>query len=110
MHGSEIYWLGPAPAEEDCAQVGTADYARDAKAECRAYIEAIRSVCGPEPEGARLTIKSQPHDYGSYYEVAVVFDGNDPAACAYAAKCDEDSPTTWEQAGMQPPASKKLER
>jgi hypothetical protein len=102
----EIFWLGPAPAEEDCVQVGSPDYARDAKAECRRYIEAIRKVCGPEPEGARLTIKSQPHDFGSYYEVAVVFDGNDPVAAAYAAKCDEEAPTTWEAAGMEPPAKK----
>lgn len=25
----EVYWLGPAPAEESCAQVGSPDYARD---------------------------------------------------------------------------------
>lgn len=106
----DIYWLGPAPAGEDCVQVGSPDYARDAKAECRAYIEAIRKVCGREPEGARLTIKSQPHDFGSYYEVAVVFDGNDQAAAEYAAKCDEHTPTTWEQAGMTAPRQAKRGR
>lgn len=103
----EIYWLGSAPALEDCAQVGSPDYARDAKAECRAYIEAIRAVCGGEPEGARLTVKSQAHDFGAYYEVAVVFDGNNREAADYAAKCDEHAPTTWEQAGMTPPESNR---
>lgn len=99
----DIYWLGPAPAMEECIQVGSDDYARNAKTECRAFIEAIRKVCGHEPEGARLTVKSQPHDFGSYYEVAVIFDGNDQAAAEYAAKCDEKAPGTWEEAGMQPP-------
>ena len=94
----EIYWLGPAPAEEDCVQVGSPDYARDARAECQRYIEAIRTVCGPEPDGARLTVKAQPHDYGSYLEVAVVFDGDNAAACEYASKCDADAPKTWAEA------------
>ena len=101
--GQDIYWLGPAPAEEDCVQVGDPDYARNAKGECKAYIDAIRKVCGHEPAGARLTIKSQAHDYGSYYEVAVVFDGSDEAAAAYAARCDEHAPTRWGDAGMEPP-------
>lgn len=100
----DVYWLGPSPAEEDAVQVGAPDYTRDARAECQAYIEAIRKICGREPEGAKLTIKSQPHDFGAYLEVAVVFDGNNKAAAEYAAKCDESAPTTWEAAGMEPPA------
>jgi hypothetical protein len=96
----DVNWLGPCPAEEDAVQVGSPDYARDARAQCRRYIEALRKICGPEPEGARLTIKSQPHDFGSYLEVAVEFDGSNEAAAAYAAKCDESAPTTWEAAEM----------
>jgi hypothetical protein len=106
----DIYFLGPAPSNEDCVQVGSPDYARDARAECARYIEAIKKVCGREPEGARLTIKSQPHDFGSYFEVAVIFDGNNEAAAAYAAKCDESAPTTWEAAGIEPPAKQQRGR
>jgi DUF1365 family protein len=103
MH--DIIWLGSGPAEEDVAQVGDPDYARNAKAECKAYIEAIRKVCGREPEGARLTIKSQPHDFGVYYECAVVFDCDNREAAEYAARCEEKAPATWEEAGMAPPGS-----
>lgn len=99
----DVYWLGPCPAEEDAVQVGSPDYARNAKAQCRAYIDAIRAVCGHEPEGARLTIRAQQHDFGSYYEVAVAFDGNNQVAAEYAAKCDDSAPTTWEAAGMTAP-------
>jgi hypothetical protein len=60
----DIIWIGSTPSNEDCAQVGSPDYARNARIECHAYIDAIRKVCGQEPEGARLTIKSQPHDFG----------------------------------------------
>lgn len=99
----DVYWLGPCPSEEDAVQVGSPDYATEARAQCKRYIEAIRKVCGPEPEGARLTIKSQPHDFGSYLEVAVVFDGNNKAAAEYASKCDEHSPRTWAEAEHQAP-------
>ena len=92
---NNTYYLGPCPAEEDPVQVGDENYAALARAECRRYIEAIRQVCGTEPEGARLTVKSQPHDMGTYYEVVVQFDGDNEAAAAYAAKCDESAPTTW---------------
>ena len=68
---NNTYYLGPCPAEEDPVQVGDENYAALARAECLRYIETIRQVCGTEPEGARLTVKSQPHDYGSYLEVVV---------------------------------------
>ena len=100
---NDIYWIGSAPAEEHYASVGDPDYARDARAECAAFIKAIRIVCGPEPEGARLTVKSQPHDFSSYYEVTVVFDGDNRQACEYAAKVDGHAPTTWAEAGMAAP-------
>jgi hypothetical protein len=69
-----------------------------------------RKVCGHEPEGARLTIKSQPHDLGRYLECAVVFQGNNQAAATYAAKGDEHAPVTWEVADMLAPISKKMRR
>jgi hypothetical protein len=105
-----IFWLGPAPAEAACVQVGSPDYARDARTECRAYIDAIRKVCGPEPDGAHLTVKSQPHEFGSYYEVAVVFDPDDSAAAEYASKVDESAPTRWSDAGMEPPQRSGMNR
>lgn len=106
----DVCWLGSAPAEEDCVQVGDPDYARNAKAECRQFIDAIRKVCGPEPEGARLVVRGQSHDFGTYYECAIAFDGNDRAAAEYAARVDEKAPTTWEEAGMRAPVRGARER
>jgi hypothetical protein len=103
MH-EDIIWLGPSPANEDCAQVGDPNYAARARDECRAYVRAIRSVCGPEPEGARLVIRPLPHDYGSYFEVAVVFDPDNQQAARYAALVDDTAPRTWEEAGIEPPS------
>lgn len=106
MH-ENIIWIGAAPAYENCVQVGDPDYARNAKAECRAFIEAIRKVCGREPEGARLTIKGQEHDFVErYYEVAVIYDSSNEAAMEYAFKVGREAPTTWKEAGMSAPVQK----
>jgi hypothetical protein len=47
----ELVYLGPAPANEWCVQIGDADFPGTALADCRAYIEAIRKVVGEEPDG-----------------------------------------------------------
>jgi hypothetical protein len=104
MH-EDVIWLGPVPAEEECTDIGHPDYARRGKAECRAHIEAIRAVVGKEPEGARLVVRGQDHEFGRYFEAAVVYDGNNEAAADYASRCDEKGPRTWAEAGMEPPCS-----
>ena len=98
--------LGPAPAEEDPVQLGEADYASRAQQECRRYIEAIRKACGDEPEGAQLRVVRCAHDFGTYFDVEVRFDGNDRAAAEYAYKVESKSPATWEEAGMGSPPPK----
>lgn len=87
--------IGPGPAEEACAQVGTDDYATRARAECTRFIALIRATCGDEPDGARLDIKRSEHDFGSYVEVAVYFDSDDEAAVIYAYRVEKDAPTEW---------------
>ena len=98
--------LGPAPAEEDPVQLGEADYASRAFRECRRYIEAIRKVCGEEPEGAQLRMTCCLHDFGQYYDVEIKFDGNNEAAAEYAYKVESKSPATWNEAGMGSPPPK----
>lgn len=88
--------LGSVPCDENCAQVGSEHYELMARAECERWIKTLRTVIGPEPEGARLRIKSFPHDFGSYYEVVcTVSDDRNAEAVAYAFRCDSEAPTKW---------------
>tara|TARA_R110002051_G_C8727285_1_gene497499 strand:- start:1377 stop:1634 length:258 start_codon:yes stop_codon:yes gene_type:complete len=48
-------------------------YRVNAGKECRRFIEQIRNHYGSEPQGARLYIKSNPHDFGSYLSVECEF-------------------------------------
>jgi len=95
--------IGSSPIDESCQQVGSEDYTRKAKIECRHYMDALRKKLGPEPEGARLYIKGNPHDFGTYYEVNCEFDDGNEEATAYAFKCEGEGPTTWEEVGMTAP-------
>lgn len=90
------FCLGPTPSEEDCAQVGTPGYQRNAIAECTRFIQRIRDTLGLEPEGAELAVKSFDHDFGVYYEVVCWFETDNEAAIAYAQRCDSNAPATWE--------------
>ena len=88
--------LGPVPAEEDCAQVGSPNYAGLGRAECRRYIDLLRTRFGNEPEGARFRITSNQHDCGNYYDVVIEFDPSRQQAIDYAYKVEKEAPATWD--------------
>ena len=90
--------LGPVPSDENCQQVGTPTYdALTAREECQRYITLLRELFGLEPIGARLVITSNPpHDFGTYFEVAVKYDDEVPRAVEYAFAVKKDLPTTWD--------------
>lgn len=88
--------LGGTPAEESCAQVGSENYHRDARKECNVFIRQLIRHFPEVPSGASFTVKSFPHDFGSYLEVAIVFDDESEAAVKYACKVDRELPTLWD--------------
>ena len=66
-------YIGESPWEESCAQLGSDMYWSNANKECKRFIQQIRRHYGAEPEGARLYIKSNPHDFGTYLSVECEF-------------------------------------
>jgi len=88
--------IGPSPYEEECAQVGETGYRAKALEECDRFIRLLRETFGPEPEGARLSIKWFAHDFGSYCEVVCHFNPEIPGSVEYAQRCEDHAPATWE--------------
>jgi hypothetical protein len=88
--------IGATPYGENCAQVGSDDYHERAKKECAAYRNQLIRMFGEPPDGARIVITSNPHDYGTYYEVAVRYDSNVPAAIKYAFLLEANTPKFWD--------------
>jgi hypothetical protein len=91
--------LGPTPAEESCQQLGSDNYAVDAKKECRVYIEFLQRLF-PIPEhleeSLMFKIKSCPHDYGDYYDVMIKFDSEIPEAVDFAYNVEANLPGEWD--------------
>ena len=90
---------GTTPPEESCAQVGSReyDYYDRARREARAYIGLLRRRFGDEPDGARLGVKSHPHDFGTYLTVVCYFDADSAAAADYASRCEAEGPQEWDE-------------
>ena len=96
--------LGPCPYDEDAAQCGVdKDFAEKNREECRRY-KAMLENRFPVPEGAMgyFTVRSNAHDFGTYREVAAVFDDADEMSVAWAFHCESKCPATWDDAAVLP--------
>jgi hypothetical protein len=93
--------IGCTPSGEQCEQVGTPEYdSAKARFECNVFIRQLRRIFGDEPDGARLYVKSNPHDFGSYLEVECYFDDDNQASMDYAFRCEGEMPEWWDQAAL----------
>lgn len=95
MKNFDYLEFGSAPVEEECAQVGQSDYREKVFDECNRFILLLREIFGDEPEGSRLMIKRNEHDFGLYYEVACKFDITKTDAVDYAYAIEGNMPKRW---------------
>ena len=94
MYDDDIY-IGSAPCDEECAQVGAEYYSELAKLECRELVRMLKEKLGTQA-GTELRIKSNSHDFGSYYSVHCYFDSKVKEAIEYALKCEDECPMKWD--------------
>lgn len=92
--------IGSTPHGEPCSAVGSPDYDRMSRIECRIYLEQLRRAF-PEPELGYFKVKSFPHDFGTYREVCAVYDENDREACEWAFEVEGNSPENWDEESIQ---------
>jgi hypothetical protein len=85
--------MGPTPASEGCEQVGTPDYAVKGKAECRRWRDGLAKMF----PRAEFAIVSNRHDFGTYYEVAALYDDEDEESIKNALEAEDGAPATWEE-------------
>ena len=87
--------LGSAPAMEPCAQVGSENYSRQARIECRVFKDQLLRTF-PHIDSEMLSVRSFPHDFGHYFEVVVCYDDNDDISVSHAFEVDNDCPEYWD--------------
>ena len=89
--------IGSVPSEENCAQVGQNDYSNQANIECRAFANQLARQFGKPPGNAVLVKKSNPHDFGCYYEINVRFNDESEEETDYAFKLENEMPAKWDR-------------
>jgi hypothetical protein len=85
------------PHNEECAQLGCKKYdsGQASRLEARALINQIIEEIGAPPVGAGFKVVKCPHDFGAYYDVAIVYDPENDEATDYAFKVETEIPEQW---------------
>ena len=91
----DYMFIGSVPYKEPCAQVGSEGYDLLGKFECNLFMNAIVNLLGKPPKEAKLTVKSNPHDFGVYYTVVCHFDKEIEESLDYALKCEGINIPKW---------------
>ena len=90
------FYLGPVPADEDCTQVGVADYRRLATKEMNAYIGQLQRMFPDYADYGLFRIEWQNHDFGTYGDVVFVFDDDEEGAVDYGINVENNVPQCWD--------------
>ena len=92
--------LAPVPYDETPEQLGPNYDAAKAKAECFVFRRQLERQSPPPGDAelvrARLVVKSNPHDFGDYYEVNAVFDDKNDEESNWAYELENNLPANWD--------------
>ena len=86
-------FIDTTPSEETCTQVGDPDYHAKARAEGKRMLAQIDKHY-PLPENATMgytIIKSESHDFGSYYQIKIIFDDECELSTNWAFSIEGDT-------------------
>lgn len=87
--------IGITPSGEDCVQVSrTENYMPAMRKQAERFKTLLEKAFPPQGSGY-LSIKSFPHEFGSYLEVVAYFDDADEASQKWAFDLEGSVPETW---------------
>jgi len=89
--------LGTTPNDEECAQVGSDNYNQIARIEASAYVNQLKRLFPNIPAGVEFVLNSKPHDFGSYYDIAIKFLEDNEEAVNYAFNVENNMPANWDE-------------
>lgn len=90
--------LGSAPYDENCVQVITGEnYLPKMREECNKYkLMLIKRFPIPENMAVFFSLKENQHNFGTYLEVAITFDENNPKSKEFMLFVDNNLPAKWD--------------
>ena len=93
---TDYLYLGPVPCEEDAIQVSPTCDTVAMKKQVRDYVTMLEERFPDAPEEAYFSIKTEYHDYGTYYEAVVKYKDCDEDAVNYAFFVESNLPSRWD--------------
>ena len=97
---SDYYEFETTPYEENCQQLGPNYDSTMAKLEAKTLIEQLERQFPEQPDGAYYIIKSNPHDFGYYYSVRLVYDDYDQNHQQFVNKVENKFPKNWDEQSL----------
>jgi hypothetical protein len=97
----DTYDIGCSPHNVSCAQVGTDHYQDFGKKECKAFMEQLKRIYGEPPAGAYLKVSSNPHDFGTYHEVTIVYNDESEEHANYIYGNLENGCDEWDDEAIK---------
>ena len=93
---------GGTPYGEDCVQVSkTKDYLDDMKKEVYVYKHQLERMFGNKLVGGmRFEVKWNPHDFGQYASVYLIYDDEYEQDIELATKIENNLPEEWDEESL----------
>lgn len=91
------YDFEATPTKEDCQQLGENYDQVLAKLEAKTLIQQLKRQFPEQPDGAYYRIHSNPHYFGNYYSVQLVYDDEDENHYSFINKLEENFPEFWDE-------------
>lgn len=89
--------LGSVPPNEPCVQLGSENYEYAVSEELNRYKKLLESKFPNLPEHCKFVRKSNLHDFGTYYEIAITYDDNDKESIDFAFEVESNLPASWDE-------------
>lgn len=89
------------PHDENCVQVGAENYSKFSRLEAQTFKEQIYREIGDPPAGTSLRIISCAHDFGTYLDLAVVYDEDSEEGVKWMLKCESNLPFNWDEESLK---------
>jgi hypothetical protein len=84
------------PHEEECIQLGQPNYSAFSKIEANTLMKQIIRELGNPPSGCRMKLVGCEHDFGVYYDIALVYDEDDEEHVEWFLKVEGKLPMNWD--------------
>ncbi len=90
--------IGGNPAEEPCVQLGHNEFDTYTlnRFETNVFSRQLDRAFPDQPGGTYFRVKANHHEFGTYFDVEVVYDNEDEESEDYALKVEGCTPANWD--------------